>query len=110
MLISLYPMIKGADPYYIITEVSGAMMILGVVLPVVLHPFYVVWMRIAEVLAWVNTRLILSLIFLLMITPIGLIMKLLGKDPIAKRADPAKKSYWVAREKVDHPETMKFQF
>ena len=64
----------------------------------VLRPVYVVWMRFAFVLAWVNTRVLLGLFFFLILTPIGVVMRLTGKDLLEKRFDRSAKTYWQKRE------------
>jgi hypothetical protein len=64
----------------------------------VLRPIYAGWMRFAYVLGWVNTRVILSLFFYLVITPIGLLMRLFGRDPMHRKPDSTVASYWVKRE------------
>ena len=77
---------------------SGIFLSLGVIRPQVLKPVYIVWMRLAFVLAWINTRLILSIIFYLVITPIGLVIRLLGKDLLEKKWDRQAVSYWKDKE------------
>jgi hypothetical protein len=72
----------------------------GLLIPAALKPVYGVWLKIAAGLAWFNTRLILGLTFYLVFTPIGLIMKLLGKDLIKEKWDSQAKSYWIEREIV----------
>ena len=73
---------------------------LGLVIPVVLKPLYFVWMTFAAILGWVMTRVILSLVFYLIITPIGLLTKLLGEDFLAlKRGDSD--SYWNYRDSAE---------
>lgn len=56
-------------------------------------------MRFALVLSWVNTRLILLIIFYLIFTPIGLAMRLFGIDLLERKSDKNKKSYWKKKEK-----------
>lgn len=58
---------------------------------------YRAWMKFAHALGWVNTRIILTLVYILMITPLSFIFKLLGKDPM-KRKLGAEDSYWIQRE------------
>ena len=65
----------------------------------VLRPIYISWMTFAFALAWVNTRLILGLFFFLVLTPIGLAMRLAGKDILDKRIDRSARSYWVKRQR-----------
>ena len=86
---------RGAPQWVLVTLLSiAAVLLLGAaVAPALLRPVYRAWMRLGEALAWVNTRIILTLIFFLVVTPIGLVMRLFGRSPIAttKRND----SYWT---------------
>ena len=70
----------------------------AVVSPVILKPVYIIWMRFAFILSWINTRLLLLLIFYLVFTPISLILKLLGKDMLERKIDKQSASYWHHRE------------
>jgi hypothetical protein len=73
--------------------VAAVLLIMAAVAPSLLRPVYRGWMRFGEALAWVNTRILLTLIFFLVVTPIGLVMRLFGRSPIAvKRRDD---SYWT---------------
>jgi len=63
----------------------------------VLRPVYVVWMKFAYALAWVNTRILLSLFYYLVMTPTGLVMRLLGKDILDEKIDKEIPTYWVRR-------------
>ena len=61
--------------------IIGAIFIgLGAVIPIILKPAYLLWMIFAVILGWVMTRVILSIIFYIIITPIGLITRFLGED------------------------------
>ena len=53
------------------------------------------WMALAEVLAFISTRIILGLVFFLIVTPIGMIKRVFGWDPLNRRA-VARPSYWNA--------------
>ena len=68
--------------------------------PVSLKPVYIFWMRLAFILAWINTRLILSILFYLIFTPIGIGMRLFGGDLLDKKIDKNKESYWIKKEKA----------
>ncbi len=63
-----------------------------------LRPLYLAWMRFAFILGWVNTRIILSLFFYVILTPTGVIMRLLGRDPMERKFDKSAGTYWVRRE------------
>ena len=76
-------------PQYItIIYIAGFFISLGVIIPIILKPIYILWMIFAVMLGWLMTRLILSMVFYLILTPIGLITRLLGEDFLAlKRFD-----------------------
>lgn len=61
--------------------------------------FHKWWMTLAGVLGYVNSRIILSLLFFLVMTPIGVVMRLTGNDPLTRR-QPKHSSYWHARSQL----------
>ena len=63
--------------------------------PTLLSTVYRVWMTIGHLLGWINTRIVLLLIFFLVITPIGFILRLMGKNSLNLRYDLNAKSYRV---------------
>lgn len=77
--------------------------ILGFAAPATLRPLYVVMMLIALPIGFVISHVLLATIFFLLVTPLGLIFRLFGKDPLPKRPDPNLKSYWTVREKPRAP-------
>lgn len=94
LVIALYQRWRGAERWVVVTLISIAavLSVLSVVAPSLLRPVYRGWMRFGEVLGWINTRIILTLVFFLVVTPIGLLMRLFGRSPMepARRGD----SYW----------------
>lgn len=64
-----------------------------------LKPIYDLWMKFAAVLAWVNTRIILIVMFYLVFTPVGLVMRLFGMEQLDRRLEKEKESYWVKKDK-----------
>ena len=68
-------------------------------LPGPMRPLYRCWMAFAVVMGFVMTRVILTALYFGMFTPIALVMKLLGKDPLHQRMDKNAASYWVKRER-----------
>jgi saxitoxin biosynthesis operon SxtJ-like protein len=74
--------------------VSGfAFGILGLFVPLRLLAVYRPWMKFAEMLGWFNTRLLLAVAYYLVLTPMGVLMRLIGKDPMARWIK--RESYWV---------------
>ncbi len=73
----------------------------ALVYPRSLRPVYQGWMAIGNVLGWINTRIILGLVFYIVIMPIGLAMRLLGKDPMERKLSYEEKSYRIQSKKPD---------
>jgi len=79
--------------------ISGSFFVLGATAPAILKPVYAFWMKSALVLSWINTRIILFILFYLVLTPIGLIMRLFGKDVLDFKIEKGRDSYWQKKEK-----------
>lgn len=58
-----------------------------------LSPIYDAWMRFARALSWVNTRIVLGVLWILVFTPYSVVLRLLGKDPMRRRFADGE-SYW----------------
>ena len=94
-------------PFY----VSGAFLVLGLAMPSALKPLFVVWMKFAEVLNWIMTRVLLGAVFFLMITPMRLLMRIFSDDPLKRRFEPEAASYWEEPdEQPDDPARYKNMF
>ena len=78
-------------PWYL----AGALWVLAIIIPVALNPIYHVWMRFGLILGWINTRIILGLVFYVFFTPFALILKVLGKDPMSRKLNASINSYRV---------------
>ncbi len=86
---------------YALLGSGGALAALALAAPAALRPLYRVWMGLALVLGFVMTRVILTLVFFLVITPVGWIMRALGKDPLHRRSDRSAASYWIEKTPPD---------
>ena len=98
---------RGVDAATVPGASSAALLLLSLGLPSLLKPVWWPWMVVARVLGFVNSHLLLAVVFYLMFTPIGLVMRLLGRDPLGDRdfgrarqiaADGG--SLWQRREKA----------
>jgi len=65
--------------------------------PFLLRPLHKTWMALAFFLGGVMSRLILTLLFYLILTPVGLLLRLFGKDLLHLRRNPRLQSYWLER-------------
>ena len=73
----------------------------GLTRPALLKPVQKVWMSFAVVMGWFMTRVILAVLFFLVVTPIGVIFKVLGKDIIGVKIDKEAESYWAEKGNVN---------
>ena len=83
---------KGSAPYI---ACAGALLFAcGVIFPGVLTPLQKVWMGLAVVMGFIMTRVILTLLFFIVITPLAVGFRLAGKRPLDIKMDRTKESYW----------------
>ena len=95
-LIGLWPMLwRHQNPRLWALVLTGLLVVPALVAPRILAPVYRVWMLLGEVLAWINTRIILGVVFYGVVTPIGLLMRLTGRDPMRRQFEPTGESYRV---------------
>jgi saxitoxin biosynthesis operon SxtJ-like protein len=76
---------------------STALAVSAIVLPSALRPVHRVWMVLGEVLGWVNSRIILSVVYYLVIVPLGTARRLFGSDPMRRNFEPDADTYKIAR-------------
>ena len=82
--------------------------ILGLINSNFLTPLNKLWFKFGKLLGFIVAPIVMGVIFFLIITPTGFIMKMLGKDLLNKKYNNKIKSYWINREKSKS--TMKQQF
>ena len=83
---------------------GGLLLALGLVAPGLVLTIRRGWMAFAAVLGWVNSRIILSVLFFGVLTPISLLRRLFGADPLQMRWSPgATQSYWRLRDEPYDP-------
>ncbi|HHL71593.1 MAG TPA: hypothetical protein ENJ29_03690 [Bacteroidetes bacterium] len=97
-LVSAYLYWSGNAAWQTVAAVAGVFAAVGLVLPVVLKPLYSLWMSFAVVMGFVMTRVILTLLFSIVFVPVGLMIRLLRKDPLNERIEPSAKTYWHKRD------------
>lgn len=78
--------------------VPGALLMLfGLFFPKALKLVYLVWMTLAILLGFVVSHVLLTALFYLAVTPVGLLARLCGKDFLGLKMEPKASSYWIAR-------------
>lgn len=79
--------------------------------PRLLEPLNRLWFHLGMLLHKVINPLVLGLLFLVAITPMALVLRLFGKLPLARAADPEAQTYWISRDPPGpEPESMQNQF
>ena len=86
---------KARYPYFLAP--GFLLLLLGAVFPRALKHIYIAWMSLAIVLGFIVSTFILTLFFILVITPIGLTARLLGKDFLRLKLDRRGSTYWMSR-------------
>jgi len=103
-IIGLVHFLKGNTPhYYWFWGAAGIIFLATLLVPILIKPIYHVAIFIAHILGWINTRLILGLIYYLLVTPIAIIMKIFGRDALNRKLDKEAKSYWNMRDRIPVP-------
>jgi len=75
--------------------IAGVLWFLALIRPRWLRPVYRGWMRFGLLASRVMTPLVLGLVYFVIISPMAMIMRLLGKDPLQRSLDPEQESYRV---------------
>jgi len=96
--ISMFALWKGSDSWGWFLGAAGVFLAAGFTAPGLLGPLYWAWMKFAFALGWFNTRLFLGIIFYLIITPVGLVMRLFRNDTLRLKFDRSASSYWTLRD------------
>ncbi|MEM8963630.1 MAG: SxtJ family membrane protein [Acidobacteriota bacterium] len=89
---------RGADWYAIPIYIGSPLVVLGAIFPPILKPVYYAWMSLAFTLGWVMTRVILTIAYVLMITPVGLFFRLTGRDALTRKPDREAATYWIDKD------------
>ena len=107
LLIALYPLTYSEELRIWSVIISLIFMVLGLINSKILTPLNKLWFRFGIFLGKIISPVIMGIIFFLVVTPIGLVMRLLGKDLLNLRYNK-NKSYWI--EKNGPKSKMKNQF
>tara|TARA_B100000579_G_C22684432_1_gene781907 strand:+ start:365 stop:742 length:378 start_codon:yes stop_codon:yes gene_type:complete len=107
LLIALWPILdSGPIRLWAITG-SLVFLILGIFNAKILTPLKILWIKLGEFLGKIIAPIVMGIIYFFIITPIGILMRLIGKDLLSIKFNN-NKSYWIKREK--NINTMKRQF
>ena len=108
LLIAIYPLINQGEVRIWSLIISSLFLLLGLLNSKILTPLNKLWFRFGLFLGKIISPIIMGVIFFLVVTPIGLLMRLFGKDVLNLKLNKKNNSYWI--EKVGPKSKMKNQF
>ena len=107
-LLALWPLKSGEDLRFWSLFISLIFLILGLLNSKLLSPLKKIWNYFGTILGLVISPIVMGLIFFVVITPIGMLMRIMSKDLLRLKMHKNTNSYWIKREKIKS--TMKNQF
>jgi hypothetical protein len=106
-----WPLVGGRLPRWWAIALSAAFVIAAWLAPSVLAPLNQVWTKFGRLLHSVTTPIVMGALFYLAITPMGLLLRASGKDPLRLQREPDSKTYWIHRKPPGPlPSTLQRQF
>ena len=108
LIISLWPLQHEGQIRIWSIVISLIFLILSLMNSKLLTPLNQLWSRFGLLLGNIVAPIVMGLVFFLVVTPVGIVMRIMGKDLIRKKLNKNNKSYWIKREKPIG--TMKKQF
>jgi hypothetical protein len=110
LVIGIWPLVFRSEPFRLWAIcLGGLLMIVGAILPRALGPIHQAWMWVGHILGWINTRILLGIVFYGLVTPIGIIFRLMGKDAMRQAFAQDSSTYRVMRQPRPRSH-MKYQF
>lgn len=107
-IIGLYPLLSFNFVRVWALVIALIFLVLGLTKPSVLKPLNTGWIKLGEILGKIIAPIVMLLVFFIVITPIGLMLRLFGKDILGLKFSEKVKTYWITRDKNIGP--MKRQF
>jgi len=111
ILLGCWPLVHGFSPRWYLVIPAAFLVLFGTVAPRMLMPLNRAWMRLGLLLHRVVAPVLMGIVFFGVVMPIGLIMRLRGKDLLRLKFDHNATSYWIVRDPPGPtPEGLKNQF
>jgi len=111
VIIGLWPLLFGGTLRLWSLSIAAIFLLAALTRPTLLSPLNRVWFLFGLLLHKIVTPVVMGIVFFLTVTPTGIIMRMMGKDPLHRRLDPNAKTYWIERQPPGpNPESMRNQF
>ena len=88
---------RGREAYVYFFILSAGFLLSGLLRPFILKPFQKIWMSFAVILGWVTSRIILTILFYVIITPIGFFARCIRKEFLALNFAKKADTYWISK-------------
>ena len=108
LIIAIWPLMNGEPVIIWSAIVSLVFLVLGLLNSKLLIPLNILWFKFGNILGAIIPPIAMGVVFFLVITPIGFIIKIVGIDSLNKKYDKKKETYWIKRNLPIN--TMKRQF
>ena len=108
IVVGLWPVIKGETANIYLILISLFFLIFGLINSKILSPFNKAWIKFGEILGLIIAPIIMALVYFIILTPISIIVRMLGKDLLGLKFLKKQDTYWMKRKKKLG--TMKKQF
>ncbi|OFX10648.1 MAG: hypothetical protein A2516_05335 [Alphaproteobacteria bacterium RIFOXYD12_FULL_60_8] len=111
LLIGLWPLTDGEAVRVWALGVATGVLAAALLAPHTLRPFNRIWFKFGLLLNKIVSPVVMGLLYYVTVTPLGVMMRLSGKDPLRLKKEPEAVSYWIVREPPGpRPDSMKRQF
>jgi Saxitoxin biosynthesis operon protein SxtJ len=97
LLLAMFPLVRGGAVHTWAFVVSGSFGLISLAMPRLLTPLTRYWMGLANILHNIVSPVVLGVLFFLVVTPVGCLMRLSGKDPLRLKLEPTAHTYWQER-------------
>ena len=100
LIVGFWPLLNGEAPRIWSLIIAVIFLILGLMNSKILTPLKILWFKFGLFLGGIVSPIVMGIVFFFVITPIGLFMKLIGKDLLNNKYDKDKKTYWIKRDSI----------
>ena len=99
LILALWPLKNGNSLNLFFITISGIFLILGLINSKLLSPLNKLWIKFGEILGMIIAPIVMTLVYFVILTPVSLAVRILGKDLLGLKFLKEKESYWIKRKK-----------
>ena len=99
IVVGLWPVIKGETANIYLILISLFFLIFGLINSKILSPFNKAWIKFGEILGIIIAPIIMALVYFVILTPVSLVVRVIGKDLLGLKFKNKQQTYWINRKK-----------